>query len=580
MNTKNYLIFVLMSVIVFMTACNDVLKTDPLTEVTPKNFFNTASDLKLFTNSFYPMFPGESIYEGDSRSDNIIENSLADRVRGTRVVPTDAGEAGWTWDNLRKINYFLAHYETSRDEQAKKHYSGVARFFRAYFYFNKVQRFGDVPWYSTPIDPTNKEALQKPRDPRGLVIDSVLADLNYAIANMKAAPKVYRVTKWTALALKSRVGLYAGTWRKYHDLGGYEKYLTAAWQAAEKLMESGMYAIYSTGAIQEDYKHLFAANDAIAEEIILARQYGQQIDHKANYYTITASYGMPGMPKDLVNSYLMKDGSRYTKQPGYLKNMFVEEVKNRDPRLCQTIRCPGYTRIGTSETLPPNLGATTTGYQIIKYVTEPEYDSFDSNVNDLPLFRYAEVLLNYAEAKAELGIITQADLDRSINLLRNRVGMPHLNLAWANAHPDPFLQAQYLNVDNGPNQGVILEIRRERRIELFMEGFRWGDLMRWAEGQKLEQPFRGLYFPGAGKYDLEDDGDIDVVIHAEPINNKEIDAVYLELGVDIVLDNQGLIVPHPGSNRVFEAPKDYLYPLPRTELLLNPNLEQNPGWGK
>lgn len=286
------------------------------------------------------------------------------------------------------------------------------------------------------------------------------------------------------------------------------------------------------------------------------------------------------MPKDLVNSYLMADGSRFTDQPNYREQKFTGEIQNRDPRLSQTIRTPGYTRIGESGTLPPNMGATVTGYQLTKFVSERAYDSFDASITDLPIFRYAEVLLNYAEAKAELGTLTQADLDLSINLLRDRVGMPHLVLSQANSNPDPFLENQYINVDQGANKGMILEIRRERRIELYMENFRWDDLMRWKEGQKLTQPFRGMYFPGEGEYDLEDDGDIDVVIYTGEVSNQAEGIAYLRLGEDIMLDGNGLIIPQPGASeqRSFDESKDYLYPLPRTELLLNSNLEQNPGW--
>ncbi|SDM33832.1 Starch-binding associating with outer membrane [Catalinimonas alkaloidigena] len=563
----------------FLGSCENDLDLEPLAEVTPETFFQKASDLELYTNSFYLTFPAEGIYNGDADSDNIIQNSPSERVRGARVVPTDASGAGWTWNDLREINYFLINYQRCPDEAAKKHYGGVARFFRAYFYYNKVRQFGDVPWYSEPVDPTDEAALLKPRDARQLVMDSVMADLDFAIANMNSGAEVYRVTKWTALALKSRAALYEGTFRKYHGLDGAEKFLEAAWQSADELMNSGTYQLYM-GDPATVYREFFASHDAIGAEMILAREFNteQAIDHNVNYYTITSSYGMPGMPKDLVNSYLMADGSRFTDQPNYNQMPFVEEVANRDPRLSQTIRTPGYRRIGTSEVVPPNLGATVTGYQLTKYVTEPRYDSNDESITDLPLFRYAEVLLNFAEAKAELGILTQGDLDRSINLLRDRVAMPHLDMAAANADPDPFLAAQYVHVAQGGNQGVILEIRRERRIELFMENLRWDDLMRWKEGQKLLQPFRGMYFPGPGEYDLEGDGDVDVVLYTEEPASKPNGIQFLKLGENVVLDANGLIDPQPGISRAFDESKDYLYPLPITELLLNPNLEQNPGW--
>lgn len=197
----------------------------------------------------------------------------------------------------------------------------------------------------------------------------------------------------------------------------------------------------------------------------------------------------------------------------------------------------------------------------------------------MPLFRFGEVVLNYAEAKAELGTLTQEDLDKSLNLLRERVGMPVLSLEMATNNPDPFLADQYPNV-NGPNKGVILEIRRERRIELYMENFRWDDVVRWKAGATLTQPIRGMYFPGAGQYDLTGDGEVDVVLYeGEAPGNRETGVQYYKSGSDINLDENGLIEPHHNfDNRMFDENKDYLYPIPRVELQLNPNLEQNPGW--
>src|SRR5690606_26549008 len=94
-----------------------------------------------------------------------------------------------------------------------------------------------------------------------------------------------------------------------------------------------------------------------------------------------------------------------------------------------------------------------------------------------------------------------------------RVGMPNLNTAAANADPDPYLEEMYPNVESGANKGVILEIRRERRVELFNEGFRWDDLMRWKEGKKIEKPMVGMYFSGLGAHDFNNDGQADVFLH-------------------------------------------------------------------
>lgn len=561
-------------------ACSEeFLDKEPLSDVTTENFFATASDLQLYTNGFYRMFPATSIYNGDSRPDNIIEIELSEELRGTRFVPTSGG--GWDWEYLRDINFFLENYERSDDEAAKSHYGGVARFFRAYFYFEKLQRFGEVPWYEETIDPTDEEALTKSRDSRQFVVDKILEDLDWAIENMEAEQQVYEITKYSALALKSRIGLYEGTYEKYRNIDGYQKYLEASIEASEELINSSPYTIYSTGVPEEDYANLFNSHNAISSEVILARAYSEalNIGHNVNYYTTTSSYGRPGMPKDLVNSYLNSDGSRFTDQENYNQITFTEEVDNRDPRLSQTIRTSGYTRKGQSIELAPNLGATVTGYQITKYVTEAVYDTNGQSITDLPLLRFGEVVLNYAEAKAELNILTQEDLDNSLNLLRDRLDMPNLSLEKANNNPDPFLASQYPNV-NGNNKGAILEIRRERRIELYMEDFRWDDIVRWKAGETLTQYIRGMFFPSAGEYDLTGDGETNVVLYeGERPDNLVTGIQYYELGSDIFLDENGLIEPHPDfDDRTFNEDKDYLYPIPLIELQLNSNLEQNPGW--
>ncbi len=553
----------------------------PLDSVSPETFFKTENDLLLYTNSFYNMLPGaEDVYNEDV--DNIIKNSLRDELQGTRVVPTSGG--GWSWGNLRNINYFLVNSYKCPDANAVARYNGLARFFRAYFYFGMVKRFGDVPWYSTPIESNDNEMLTKGRDPRTMVMDSVMADIDYAIANLGTSKNVNTVTRWTALALKSRIALYEGTFRKYHtefNLPDADKFLDASIAASEDLIKNSGYTLY-TDTPATAYQKLFASDNAIADEVILARAFSDelQVYHNLNYYTMTASYGKPGLEKKLVNSYLMADGSRFTDVQGYDKMQFAEEVKNRDPRLAQTIRTPGYTRIGETTKLVQEFGATTTGYQLIKFVSEPKWDTFNKDITDMPIFRYAEVLLNYAEAKAERGVLTQADLDISVKLTRDRVGMPNISLAAANTDPDPYLAAQYKNV-TGTNKGVILEIRRERRIELVMENyFRWDDLIRWKEGHLLTQVFKGMYFPGPGEFDLDADGDTDLIIYegTKPgVNNVQL----LKLGSEILLENGnkgGNIMVNSHINKKFDETRDYLYPIPQQELLLNTNLKQNPNW--
>lgn len=578
-----------------MISCKkSFLNQQPLSQLSPTNSFSSVSELQLYVNSFYDaVLPSAtSIYS--NTDDNIVTTTLSPQLTGNRVVPTSGG--GWSWSALRNINFFLQNYSKGGlPSNVTAPYVGAARFFRAYFYFNMVTQFGDVPWYSEAISADDTALLNKPRDSRMVVVDSIIADLNYAIANLPATPSVDQITKWTALALKSRACLYEGTWRKYHandvfgkdsygnPLTGWQDLLQQCVDASDSLMQSGEYSIYTdNGNTNEAYATLFNSPTPISSEVILARTFssGLQIYQNVNYYTVTSSYGKPGLNQELVNTYLTKGGTPFTSIPGYDTIQFYQAMQNRDPRLSQTVRTPGYTRLGSTQELAPDFGATVTGYQLTKFVGSPSQDIFDRSLTPLPIFRYAEVLLNYAEAKAELGTLTQADIDMSIKLLRDRVGMPDLNMAYANAHPDPYLESEYPNV-TGPNKGVILEIRRERRIELVMEGFRWNDLMRWAAGHLLAQQFYGEYFPGAGSFDLDGGGNPSVVIYtgAEPPTKQGV--VYLQLGSDITLTNGangGNIIVNGNIPKTFNENRDYLNPIPTQELLLNPNLKQNPGW--
>ncbi|HVU58866.1 MAG TPA: RagB/SusD family nutrient uptake outer membrane protein [Puia sp.] len=591
-------LFIIFSASILLASCSKFLDREPLTQISPDNAFSSESELKLYIQSFYGMFPSADggfpwgIY--NETIDNIVLTSLTPQLTGDRVAPVTDGN--WSWGNLRNINFFLQNYTKGHlPDNITAPYVGAARFFRAYFYFNMVALYGDVPWISTVIDANDSVLLHKPRDPRKLVMDSVLSDLDYAVAHMTATKAADQVSKWTAMALKARVCLFEGTFRKYHGDGGdpFNEGFTAGdantWlqrcaDICDTLMKSNMYKLH-TGVPAAAYGELFSQQSPDPNEYILARTYsaGLSVFHNLNYYTVSPSYGKPGLEKNLVNSYLMKDGSRFTDIPGYDTITFFNEVQNRDPRLSQTIRTPGYTRIGATQPLAPDFSATVTGYQLTKFVSDPSQDANQRSVTPLPIFRYGEVLLNYAEAMAELGSTDQSFLDRSINLLRGRVGMPSLNLATANADPDPYLadQDSVLWNSTNPNKGVLLEIRRERRIELVMESFRWNDLMRWKEGYLLRKQFKGMYFPGAGSYDLDMNGKIDVVIYEGTKPPTQNGVVYLKLGSDVDLENGtagGNIVVNRKIGKNWQENRDYLFPIPLQEILLNPTITQNPNW--
>lgn len=603
-------IIYLAAAVLSLSACDGLLTLDPESQLSGSAYFKTEEDLQLFTNTFYNNLLPKTPYE--TESDVFVSRNPSSLIRGgtDRTVPTTGG--GWTWTNLRKMNTLLANAGKCDDEKAVTTYTALTRFWRAYFYFDKVSKFGDVPWIDHEIGSSDDD-LYAPRDTRETVMQHMIEDIDAAIAGLPekyAAPETaYRVNKYTAMFLKAQFCLFEGTFRKYHSSpapfsDSYKAadgsthdadwYLTQAAEAADMLISSGKYKLYSTGNPTMDYVNLFSADDANTDEIILAVNYDRalKIKHDCGRLLTNQTASRLGMTKKMVDMYLMKDGSRFTDRPGWNIMPFAEEVADRDPRLAQTIRTPGYSW-GTAN-CGPEFKYSQTGYQSIKYV--PAYDtkpySTDNCFNDMPVFRYAEALLIYAEAKAENGTLTQADLDKSVNLLRARVGMPALDMNAANSKPDPYLcssETGYPNVD-GANKGVILEIRRERAVELFQEGSgRYFDLIRWKAGYCINQPMYGMYIPGPGDYTLGDKSQYTFYVGVTD-SKLEKYRIYERGGVE-GQDMAYLVDPVSGEystsgvwdvmhtiSHSFDESKHYFYPLPANDLFLNKNLVQNPGW--
>ena len=592
---KNIILYSFIALLSGTAGCSDMLDEYPLDAISPETYYNNADELRSATNQFYGMFPGAASGYTES-ADVVCIFNLPAEVQGIRTVPTSGG--GWNWEYLRAVNFYLSHSVRCDDVDAREHFDGIARFFRAYFYFEKVKRFGEVPWFDRELSSTDPE-LFRPRDSRDFIMDKILDDLTYAIDNISDKKDLYNVTHWTALALKSRICLFEGTFRKYHGVPGYEKFLNECATASKLFIDNAPYAIYQTGA--QPYRDLFSSMNAIEEEVILARDYdrSQNVMHEANANTLSPTYGRPGMNKKIVNSYLMTNGDRFTDQPGYETMQYYDEMQNRDPRLTQTVVGPGYMRINSDAVSSPNFGASTTGYQITKWVTDASGDGYLGSSNDYILFRAAEVYLNYAEAKAELGTLTQEDLEISIKKIRDRVSMPNIDMDAANANPDPYLcalESGYQNV-TGPNKGVILEIRRERTIELLLEGFRYYDIIRWKEGKVFEQPYKGMYFPGLtqgsgdNRYDVFDMNDgtvgdkekVDICIYTGKKPSVKNMRKFYKLGDEFVLTDgdKGNIICHDIEKepRQWREDRDYLYPIPTQERLLsNGTLSQNPNW--
>ena len=577
MKAINKIIILGMAVALF-NSCD--LKLLPENAVTPENYFQNKSDLELWTNQFYTLLDEPDASAG-TNADDMIDKGMGQVIEGTRSA---ASETGWSWTKLRHINYFLQHSSNCDDETARNQYNGVAQFFRAYFYFVKVRRYGDVPWYDQVLGSEDQELLVKARDSREFVMNQVLKDFQDAATSLptkSTETRNTRVTKWAALAFASQAALYEGTYRKYHGLDNYEKYLEIAASTARQFIDESGFSLYKEGT--EPYRDMFCADNAKTTEVVLARAYnfeGLQLSHSVQFSIANLQMGFT---RRFMNHYLMADGTRFTDKQGYETMFYTDEVKNRDPRLQQTVLCPNYIQKGETTVTANDLTAYC-GYRPIKFVGTKDHDGAAKSTSDWPLMRAAEVYLNYAEAKAELGTLKQEDLDISINKIRERAKMPDLNLTDANSNPDPYLAACYPNVEQGTNKGVILEIRRERTIELVMEGLRQWDLFRWKEGKQMFNhyvPYYGIYVPGVGTYDMDGDGKPDLEIYettatSQCDNKKKLDKdIYLSNGTS------GYIIGFPKVTygKDWKEERDYLWPIPADQRVLTQGiLTQNPGW--
>lgn len=564
-----------------LASCNkDSLTLYPEHQVTPEKYFKTESDLMLWSNQFYKdQIPAIDL---GATTDFHLSNGISGYVNGTRNPSTQS----WSFTALRTVNYMLDHLDQCEDKAVALKYEAVGRFFRAYFYFQKVISYGDVPYYQHVLGSDDPDVFRA-RDDRGAVMDSVLVDFQFAAENLPAtwgAADVYntRATKWAAMAMASRAALFEGTFRKYHNMPNAEKYLNECVRFADDFIKNAPFSLYKSGTTP--YRDLFVAANAITQEVILARHYdvGYSVFHsQANQI----SFGRHSLTRRFMNHYLTDKGGRFTDLEGWQTMDYMAETKNRDPRMAQTVLCPGYVQKGATA-VTPCVFASWTGYEPIKYIPEAAKCTSSSDDTDYPIIRCAEVYLNYAEAKAELGTITQADIDQTINKIRARVGMPGLNMQQANENPCPYMAYCYPHVDKGANKGVILEIRRERAVELVLEEpDRQWDLFRWHEADQALQcnvRWDGVYIPGLGQYDTTGDGQPNVEFKKNASGKVVIVDLAKKTEIDVTLSEgeHGYIVAYSTTNygTLWDDARDYLWPIPASQRELNPNLTQNPGY--
>lgn len=604
-----------------LASCSDFLTKTPETSLSPESFFSSEKELELWTNTEYNNLLGDATDYAEIKGDDFIGRSMGAIQKGTRTTATTGLWSQSHWGYLRHINQFFENCGNCTNDEVRTKFEGVEHFFRAVFYYQMVQYYGDVPYYDKVVGSADQEMLFKPRDPRGFVMKKVIEDLDLAAQKLPDSwtDGAFRINKYGALAYKSRVALFEGTFRKYHNVAD-EQYtekdgtvttLSAEWflnqaaSAAESVMASGKYSLYTTSQNPnwKAYRDFFQLEDlkgnsevifAKLYDVTLAIRHGLQFDYKNETYSATRRF---------VNHYLCSDGTPIQNRNGWATEQYYEQFQKRDPRMAQTLHGPGHfgyldpAMAGAKETI--DFARTMNGFRIIKGVSDGSHENATTSTTDWAYIRYAEVLLNYAEAKAELGELTQGMIDNSIKLIRDRAGMPNLTLPSA---PDALMSEYYPNA-KGAQIPAILEVRRERVVELFAEGFHQWDMLRWGEGapitavgnkSKLAEPldpadktpgYKGIYIPALGEYDTDHDGKMDLLVYSgtkpSTISSSIPSTNRIQVGANSLTlseGDHGYITRDAAEDYEWKT-RDYLYPIPLGQIqAYGGKLTQNPGW--
>lgn len=542
-------IFVLSANMLFSSCMKDLDNKFDETRVTDASFWKTEQHLLMGVNYLYTFLPGigennSANWSDDSRSTD--NNSISD---GSRLVPNSSGDYTNNYQLIRAVNTVLEKSQLmSIDASVITKYSAEARFFRAYAYGELLKRFGGMPIITRTMD-LGDELLQGSRGTRDEVIKLIYDDLDYAIQNLPEAGAVKstdygRINKSVAQALKVRLALFEGTFSKYHQVGDAKQHLEIAKTVANDVISTGYFKLFTYAADPEkSYYYLFQkeGNGYINKENILPRLYGKDMSDKisTHNYSRNIEQGTITPTRYLVDSYLYVDGlprDGANRSPHFKPSVStLTEFEKRDPRLVMTVFKTGDSYIDGSQ-YQPMFSFTQTGYKTFKYFNNVDWINQTSFIEH-KIIRYAEVLLSYAEATLELdGVISDGELNRSLNLVRERAGMPKLTNDFVTAH----------------GMNMLDEIRRERRVEFALEGaHRYWDIIRWKVAEKvLPLPTLGIQF-----FESE--------YAQEPV---------------VKLSPEGYVIAQTAASRKFDPNRDYLWPLPITEIALNPNLVQNPEW--
>ena len=587
--------FVAASILPF-SSCSDFLDREPITKPEAGNFLTGAIQVENYINGLYMTLPsfskfGLGVRSEEKNSDNIIAEKYDARLHGQNNQFSGASDWQTGYQNLRKVNYFFHNYKVPEAQENEDVLSlkGEAYFLRAYWHFDLLKKFGSIPVMDAFWDENATIAgLQIPAKTRNEVARFILSDLVEAknLLHSRGKYSGIRFNKEAAMVLAMNVALYEGTWEKYHSSDDFASstnesnyFLGEVINWGNELFGCGI-DLYKTGQNPGDaFAALFNSKDLSGMgEVLLWRKYSSDegVFHDVNGNLkagVVDSEGAAGITQSLVDNYLNADGTFIDPTNEKFKD-FKETFEGRDPRLIQTVMNEGakfasattatpmhleeYTDEKKNTISPPKLAGdgntrSLTGYHI-RLGIDTTFVSGNGETA-LPIIRYAEGLLAYAEAAAELEMWSDDIANKTLKALRERAGVKYL----APAKDANFTDFGYTLTP------VLQEIRRERRSELALQGFRLDDLMRW-KADKLIVGKRGK-----GAYV----GDESILFKSySPDNQKRIRE-------RLTLDDNKWADPMAGtlpSGYQFHADRDYLLPIPPSELELNKKLKQNPKW--
>ena len=591
---KKYSIILLLIALVF-GSCEDFLDRPPLSEMNDQNYWTSENSLRLFANGFYTNYfvgynsafapdytPLRGYYFSDDFAttgkqisfDTQAPPSRSSTSETTTMVVTYAGPV-WNFAWVRKSNLFLDRIEKMKgnqiDDAAYQHWSAVARFFRGFEYSRLVSVYGDIQYYGYLTGDGELDELYKDRDDRTVVMDKVYEDFQYVLDNMSLSDvNSQYLNKYIAAAFISRFMLFEGTWQKYH-LGDSEKakqYLELAVKAADVVIASGKWSFSS------DFRALFGSENLAGNgEVLMYRQYDAALGithHIASYSNITESQS-PAANLSLVKSFIATDGQPYklSTVPNADKLDMANLIKTRDPRFEATFWDVPRSQSNTllyADKFIDRAGPTFAGGTY-----PPQYGS-NTNTNDAPVMRLAEVVLNWVEAKAELATmggaaVTQGDLDASINRIRNRPldqaaigkGVVKTAALMLAAIPD--------DPDRDPTVSPLLwEIRRERRMEFVFEHTRLLDIKRWKKIEYMNGNTNPDILLGTWINFQTEFPSFLVASRVDKLKVKKADGTVVTYNGSNGTDMVGFYVPENVSNRDDFTDRVYLAPVPTNEL--------------